>query len=331
MNPQFLQIVMMGIVALAVGGLTIFVLQRFMSDKASRSKRMNRIVNEKDVQKANLQKLHKDKRRKQVQAMLREVEEETRRRKKGQRPSLKKMLRQAGLKVSTIQYYLFALASGVVLGLVTLVLSRSPFVGLGGLLVGGLGIPYWLLNYLRKRRELAFLTLLPETIDAMVRSLKAGLPLNEALKLVAKEMPDPIGVEFREVVEGQKLGIPLDQGFQRMYERMPLPEVNFLSIVIGIQQQAGGNLSEVLNNLAKVLRDRKGMRLKVKALSQEAKAGAAIIGSLPILLLAAISVLNPEYIQPLFSTITGKFMLVGAVVWMSTGIIVMYKMINFKV
>ena len=331
MNPQFLQIIMMGVVALAVGGLTIFVLQRFMSDKASRSKRMNRIVNEKEAHKANLQKLHKDKRRKQVQAMLREVEEETRRRKKGQRPSLKKMLRQAGLKVSTIQYYLFALGSGLVLGLITLVLSRNPFVGLGGLLVGGLGIPYWLLNYLRKRRELAFLTLLPETIDAMVRSLKAGLPLNEALKLVAKEMPDPIGVEFREVVEGQKLGIPLDQGFQRMYERMPLPEVNFLSIVIGIQQQAGGNLSEVLNNLAKVLRDRKGMRLKVKALSQEAKAGAAIIGSLPILLLAAISVLNPEYIQPLFNTITGKFMLVGAVVWMSTGIIVMYKMINFKV
>ena len=331
MNPQFLQIVMMGVIALAVGGLTIFVLQRFMSDKASRSKRMNRIVNEKEVQKANLQKLHKDKRRKQVQAMLREVEEETRRRKKGQRPSLKKMLRQAGLKVSTTQYYLFALGSGVILGLVTLVLSRNPFVGFGGLLVGGLGIPYWLLNFLRKRRELAFLTLLPETIDAMVRSLKAGLPLNEALKLVAKEMPDPIGVEFREVVEGQKLGIPLDQGFQRMYERMPLPEVNFLSIVIGIQQQAGGNLSEVLNNLAKVLRDRKGMRLKVKALSQEAKAGAAIIGSLPILLLAAISVLNPEYIQPLFNTITGKFMLVGAVVWMSTGIIVMYKMINFKV
>ncbi|WP_038035085.1 type II secretion system F family protein [Thermopetrobacter sp. TC1] len=331
MNPQFLQIVMMGVIALVVGGLTIFILQRFMSDKASRSRRMNRIVNEKEVQKANLQKLHKDKRRKQVQAMLREVEEETRRRKKGQRPSLKKMLRQAGLKVSPVQYYLFALGSGVILGLVTLVLSRNPFVGLGGLLVGGLGVPYWLLKFLRKRRELAFLTLLPETIDAMVRSIKAGLPLNEALKLVAKEMPDPIGVEFREVVEGQRLGIPLDQGFQRMYDRMPLPEVNFLSIVIGIQQQSGGNLSEVLNNLAKVLRDRKGMRLKVKALSQEAKAGASIIGALPVLLLAAISVLNPEYIQPLFNTITGKFMLVGAVVWMSTGIIVMYKMINFKV
>ncbi len=331
MNPQLLHLAIMGIIAVVVGGLTIFVLRLFVSDKASRSRRMGRIVNQKEVQRARLQKSHKDKRRKQLQAMLREVEEETRRRRKGQRPSLKRMLRQAGLRVSPVQYYLFGLGSGIVFGLITLVLSGNPFVGLGGLLVGGLGIPYWLLNFLRKRREMAFLKLLPETIDAMVRSIKAGLPLNEAMKLVAKEMPDPIGEEFREVVEGQKIGIPMDQSFQRMYERMPLPEVNFLAIVIGIQQQSGGNLSEVLSNLAKVLRDRKAMRLKVKALSQEAKAGAAIIGSLPILLLSAISVLNPEYIQPLFSTITGKFMLIAAVVWMTTGVIVMYKMINFKV
>ncbi len=331
MNPHLVQLIITGVVALVIGGLTIIILQLFISDKAARSRRMNRIITQKEAQKASLQKMHKDKRRKQVQAMLREIEEETRRRKKGQRPSLKRMLRQAGLKVSNTQYYLFALGSGVVLGLLTYVLSGNPIVGLGGLLVGSLGVPYWLLKYLRNRRELAFLGLLPETIDAMVRALKAGLPLNEALKLVAKEMPDPVGTEFQEVVEGQKLGIPLDQSFQRMYERMPLPEVNFLAIVIGIQQQSGGNLSEVLSNLAKVLRDRKAMRLKVKALSQEAKASAAIIGSLPIILLAAMSVLNPEYIQPLFETVLGKFMLIGSALWMATGVIIMYKMINFKI
>ena len=330
MNPQLLQLVIVGGVALAVGGLTVFGLRSFISEKASRSKRMNQIINQKG-RNASLHKERRDKRRKQVQEMLREVEEEARRRKKGQRPSLKRLLRQAGLNTSVHQYYFFALVLGVVLGLVTLVLTRNMYVATGGVLIGGLGIPYWLLLFLRKRRELAFLSMLPETIDAMVRSIKAGLPLNEALKLVAKEMPDPVGVEFREVVEGQKIGIPLDQGFQRMYERMPLPEVNFLSIVIGIQQKAGGNLSEVLSNLSKVLRDRKAMRQKVKALSQEAKVGAMIIGSLPIILLLIISVLNPEYISPLFEHTIGKLMLIFAAGWMGLGILVMYKMINFKI
>ncbi len=132
----------------------------------------------------------------------------------------------------------------------------------------------------------------------MVRGLKAGLPLSDAMKVIAAESPAPVGPEFLEVVEGQRVGIAIDQGIERMFERMPLAEVNFLGIVIAIQSKTGGNLAEALGNLSKVLRDRKRMKQKIAAVSQEAKASAMIIGSLPFFICGALSVLNPEYLDP---------------------------------
>ena len=187
---------------------------------------------------------------------------------------------------------------------------RGMFRCLGGV-VGLFGFPRWFLNFLRKRRQNVFITDFADAIDVMVRGLKAGLPVSDAMKVIAAESGPPVGPEFMEVVEGQRVGITIDQGIERMFERMPLSEVNFLGIVMAIQAKTGGNLSEALSNLSKVLRDRKKMKAKIRAVSQEAKSSAAIIGALPFVIMGALTVLNPEYLNPLFNTSAGNIMLAG--------------------
>ena len=133
------------------------------------------------------------------------------------------------------------------------------------------------------------------------------------------------------LTEGLRIGLTLEQALERMHERMPLQEVSFFGIVLLIQQKTGGNLAEALGNLAGVLRSRKLMEGKIKALSSEAKASAYIIGSLPFLVMGAVKVASPDYLDPLFTTPTGNFILIGAGMWMGIGIMVMKKMTQIKV
>ena len=175
-----------------------------------------------------------------------------------------------------------------------------------------------------------FLSQLANAIDVIVRGVKSGLPLNECLQVIARESPEPLASEFRDVVEQQRLGVPLGEGLERMSERLPLPEVRFLTIVIGIQQQAGGNLSEALSNLSGVLRDRQMLAMKVKALSAEAKASAMVLASLPPGVMIMVYISTPDYIMPLFTTMPGRFLVAVGAVWMLTGVLIMRKMINFK-
>jgi tight adherence protein B len=170
---------------------------------------------------------------------------------------------------------------------------------------------------------------LPDAVDIIVRGIKAGLPLFDSIKVVAVDAPEPVKSEFAAIVETQAIGMPLGDACARLYERMPVPEANFFGIVISIQQKAGGNLSEALGNLSKVLRDRKKMKAKIKAMSMEAKASAAIIGSMPPVIMMAVYALNPEYISLLWTTPMGRLMLAGSAIWMTIGILVMKKMINF--
>ena len=164
----------------------------------------------------------------------------------------------------------------------------------------------------------------------IVRGVKSGLPVNDCLKLIATESPEPIRSEFQGIVEGQRVGVTLEQGLEKIYERMPLPEVNFFQIVLAIQQKTGGNLSEALSNLSKVLRERKKMRAKIQAMSQEAKASAGIIGSLPPGVMLMIYFVSPEYMNVLFTTTAGNIIIVAGLLWMSIGVLVMKKMIDFK-
>jgi tight adherence protein B len=194
----------------------------------------------------------------------------------------------------------------------------------------GFGLPRWTLSFLTARRRKKFTSEFANAIDVIVRSVKSGLPTNEALRIVARESPNPVGGEFTRLVEGLKVGVSLDMGLKRMFDSMPTPEVGFFSIVMTIQSRSGGNLSEALGNLAAVLRDRKRLEGKIRAMSSEAKASSMIIGSLPPGVMLLVYLTTPEYIKLLFTEKMGNLMLAGCAVWMSIGIFVMRKMINFK-
>ena len=192
-------------------------------------------------------------------------------------------------------------------------------------------MPRWFLLSAAKRRQKIFLEDLADAVDVMVRGLKAGLPLSDAMRVIATESGPPLGPEFMEVVEGQRLGVTIDQGLERTFDRVPLPEVSFLGIVISIQSKSGGNLSEALANLSRVLRERKKLKGKIRAMSQEARSSAAIIGSLPFFMVGALLFMSPGFLDPLLYSSTGHMVLAAAGVWMLVGILVMRSMINFDI
>jgi tight adherence protein B len=210
--------------------------------------------------------------------------------------------------------------------------AGAPMLVLPGvLLAGALGLPRWFVSFRRTRRVKAFLNEFPNALDIIVRAVKSGLPLNDAVRLIANESPEPVKMEFRRIVDSQQMGISIPDATLRMPETMPCTEASFFGIVIQIQSQAGGNLSEALGNLSRVLRDRKKMKAKVQALSMEAKASAAIIGALPFIVAFLVYLSSPDYLMPLFNTSVGNLILGCAAVWMSIGILVMRKMMNFEV
>ena len=265
-------------------------------------------------------------RREQVESTLKDLEA---RRAQEKSAPLSVRLSQAGLDWTTQKFWI---VSAVVAGVffAAALFAGGGLIGAAGLaFAGGFGLPRWALGFLKKRREAKFLAALPDAVDVIVRGIKAGLPLFESIKVVAADAPEPLRSEFLTIIETQAIGMPLGEACARLYERMPLPEANFFGIVVSIQQKSGGNLSEALGNLSKVLRDRKKMKEKIQAMSMEAKASAGIIGSLPPIVMFLVYLTTPQYISVLWTHPTGQLMLVGCVVWMSIGILVMKKMINF--
>jgi tight adherence protein B len=265
-------------------------------------------------------------RREQVETSLKDLET---RRQKENRISLGTRITQAGLNWSTQK---FMVVSGVLAALcfaMAMLFGGGLLAAIGMAFAAGFGLPRWVLSFLKKRREQNFLKALPDAVDVIVRGIKAGLPLFESIKVVAADAPEPLRSEFLAIIETQAIGMPLGDACARLFERMPVPEANFFGIVISIQQKSGGNLSEALGNLSKVLRDRKKMAEKIQAMSMEAKASAGIIGSLPPIVMLLVYLSTPDYISLLWTNPTGQLMLVGCVIWMSIGIFVMKKMINF--
>ncbi|MDN5926862.1 MAG: type II secretion system F family protein [Hyphomicrobiales bacterium] len=272
------------------------------------------------------------KRRRSIQDSLKELDEKQKLKDQNvKKPPLKVQIRQAGLHISMERFYLYSALCGLLLTAVVFFSGASVYVIPGALLAGALGIPRWLVMFMRARRVKAFLNEFPNALDVIVRAVKSGLPLNDAVRLIASEAQEPVRTEFRRIVESQQMGLSIPEAAMRLPETMPCPEAGFFGIVIQIQSQAGGNLSEALGNLSRVLRDRKKMKAKVQALSMEAKASAAIIGSLPIIVAGLVYISSPSYIMPLFVTSTGHLLLGIAAVWMSMGIFVMKKMMNFEV
>jgi tight adherence protein B len=269
-----------------------------------------------------------DKRRKQVQDTLKDLEAKQKAQKK--RIPLRTRIERAGLDIEPRMFYIASGVTGLLAFLLLLVAGMSGFVSLLGAFAAAFGVPRWFLSYLVKRRQKAFTEEFANSIDVIVRGVKSGLPVNDCLKLIAAESPEPVRSEFQGLVEAQRVGVTLEQGLEKIYERMPLPEVNFFMIVLAIQQKTGGNLSEALGNLSKVLRERKKMRGKIQAMSQEAKASAGIIGSLPPAVMLLIYFSSPGYMTVLFTTTAGNIIIVGSLMWMTIGVLIMKKMIDFK-
>jgi tight adherence protein B len=311
--------------ATAIGGVAwVFIYPLLSGEKQAENRRAS-VAKPEPAAKRQAERTQRS-RREQVEGTLKDLEA---RRQKETKVPLSVRLTQAGLNWSTQKFMVMSAVLGAVF------FALAMFVG-GGLLgaaglafAGGFGLPRWALGFLKKRREKAFLKALPDAVDVIVRGIKAGLPLFESLKVVAADSPEPLRSEFLAIIETQAIGMPLGDACARLFDRMPVPEANFFGIVISIQQKSGGNLSEALGNLSKVLRDRKKMAEKIQAMSMEAKASAGIIGALPPIVMLLVYLTTPQYISLLWTDPTGQLMLVACVVWMSIGIMVMKKMINF--
>ncbi len=263
--------------------------------------------------------------RKQIAENVRDLE------KKSRRPGadLQTRIEQAGMSLTRQQFIIIFAAVAVVLGGLAYFKSGSLLFAVLVLVMAGVGLPNLTLSRLRGRRIRKFVDLFPNALDIIVRGVKAGLPLGDTLRIVANESPEPLRSEFRKIIESQAVGVPLPEAVEKMAQRVPASETNFFSIVIGIQNKAGGNLSEAIGNLSRTLRERKKMKGKIGAMAMEAKASAAIIGAVPFVVTGLLYLSSPKYISLLWSTQHGKIVAAIAILWMSIGAAMMKKMINF--
>jgi tight adherence protein B len=311
--------ILAGLVAVAIGGLALV----FTSGDSQADKR-----------KAALQKgggktkdvgLEKIARKKQIADSLKELENKSGRK----RANLDTRLQQAGLSISRRQYMIFSALGGLAVSLLVYMATHSPYIAAPAAIIGVFGLPGFVLGRLRKRRISKFINEFPNSIDIIVRGVKAGLPLGDCMRIIANEASEPVRGEFRMIVETQAMGLSLGEAVDRVAQRVPITEANFFAIVINIQSKAGGNLSEALGNLSRVLRERKKMKGKIGAMSMEAKASAAIIGAVPFVVVGLLYMSSPAYVSLLWTTTHGKIISCIALCWMGIGIAMMKKMITF--
>jgi len=327
-SPELVQLSAIVLAALAVGGIVYTVLMPYLGDERKVSKRVSNVAQGQNRIRTRVgapQPLQM--RRKQVQDTIRDIESKQKAKK---RISLRTKLMRAGLSIKPRVYYILCAVTGLVGGFVMLLSGFSLLLSLLAAFVFAFGVPRWFLSRRIKSRQAKFLTEFANAIDIIVRGIKSGLPLGDCMQVIASESPEPVRSEFVDLVEQQKVGVPLQRAFERMHDRMPLQEVSFFAIVVAIQSQTGGNLAEALGNLSQVLRDRYRMQAKVKSFSAEAKASAMIIGALPPMVMGVVYITSPDYISLLWTDQLGKVMLAAGATWMLLGILVMRKMINFE-
>jgi tight adherence protein B len=312
------------LVAVAIGGVAWVFLYPVLSGERKAEQRKETVVRTAVAAPIRVGRNQQKSRREQVEGTLKELEQRN-----SKSVPLAIKIAQAGLTWSKQRFFITGGILGLAAFLLGLMLDGGPFAALGLAFAAGIGFPLWLLKFLKKRREAKFLASFPDGVDIIVRGIKAGLPLLDSLRIITTDAPEPLKSEFRAIVETQTIGIPIGDACGKLYERIPVPEANFFGIVIGIQQKAGGNLSEALGNLSRVLRDRKKMKAKIQAMSMEAKASAMIIGCLPVAVAGLVYITSPDYIELLWTHPTGRIMIACCAVWMLIGIFVMRKMINF--
>ena len=250
-------------------------------------------------------------------------------------PNIGKMrlrLERSGLRLNAGDYFLICVGLGLVAGLlIWLVLGLGIMLAIPSAVAIGLGVPHLVVGRRIARRTRQFTTLLPEALDLIVRGIRSGLPASEAINTIGTEIQEPVGSEFRSVSDQVKIGVNLDEALWAIAKRLQIPEFNFLVISLAIQQETGGNLAEILEKLSEMVRRREQMKLKVKAMSSEARASAMIIGSLPFIMAGVISFVNPDYMDKLFTDPRGWAMMAAGLTSLTIGLGVMAKMVRFEI
>jgi tight adherence protein B len=318
-------LVFIGLMMLAASGVFYVFVYPHISGQVAAEKRQAQFKQGKTTKRTNERVVDQNKRRQQILESVRDIEGANKKKKN----TLANKLVQAGLSMDVRKFTIFSAALGVFVAFATFVMNQNPLVALGAGVVAALGLPRWILGFLIKRRLSKFLQEFPVAIEIIIRGVKAGLPLGQCLQVIASEASEPVRSEFRRIVESQSIGLSVGESIERLPESMQVAEASFFSIVVNLQQKTGGNLAESLQNLARVLRDRRKMRLKVAALSSEAKASAWIIASLPFAVSGLVYMTAPDYIGLLFYTQTGHIVMGVSACWMAIGVFIMKRMINF--
>ncbi len=329
MSP--LMLFAIGVLAmLSAGGLTYAFLFDRIQKEDTTARRIGMIQGTGRIESPREAAADPARRRKSIQDTLKEVEQrEKAKSKHSKSPPLTLRMQQAGLHWSRRTFIIISIVVGMVCSFVAVLFGAPIYIAAAVGVAGLLGLPRWIVNFLRKRRMNKFVDEFANAMDVIVRGVKAGLPLNDCVKIIANEAAEPVKSEFRLISETQALGLTLGDAVGKLPERVPVPETNFFAIVVAIQQRAGGNLAEALNNLSRVLRERRKMKGKISAMSMEAKASAAIIGALPVVVMGLVYLTSPSYMMLLFTEPLGHVILGCSAVWMFMGIMVMRKMINF--
>ncbi|MBA3676786.1 MAG: type II secretion system F family protein [Sphingosinicella sp.] len=244
---------------------------------------------------------------------------------------LRKRLERTGRTWTLAQYLMVSMGLAIVIMILFTLRGAPMFLSLFVGLFIGIGLPHFIVGKMIKRRVAKFTAKFPDAIELMVRGLRSGLPISETLGIVANELPGPVGVEFRGVSDKMKIGRTMEVALQETADRLGTPEFQFFVITLAIQRETGGNLAETLSNLADVLRKRAAMKLKIRAMSSESKASAMILGGLPFVVFGIISFINPEYMGGFFSDPRLIATGLGGMLWMSIGVFVMAKMVNFEI
>ena len=322
------QIAMFALVALSIGGILVAAMLPMLTSDSREKKRLEMVAAGRSSGERSASN-EESRRKKNVESTLKDIEAQQKNKRRGS-ATLPQRIRQAGLEWSMNTYWTICAVVGVIAIGVNLTAGGMPVLyALAFGFASALLLPFAFVNLKRGQRFKAFSNEFPNALDVIVRGVKAGLPLIDCLKVIAQEAQEPVCSEFREIIEDQTLGLPMDEAVMRLQDRMPISEARFFAIVIAIQSRTGGSLSEALGNLSHVLRERKKMQGKIKAMSSEAKASAGIIGALPIIVALLVYLTTPDYIMLLFTTEMGNNALYASGIWMMMGVMMMRKMINF--
>ncbi|MEO1493612.1 MAG: type II secretion system F family protein [Pseudomonadota bacterium] len=317
------------LVLLATGGLCWAIFAPALSHRAAAVQRLELLAGFEQATTGGPTTMAESRRKQSIEKALSEMADRERAKQRA-KMTLKMRLSQAGLDWTPFSFYMRAVGIGLGIFVVALGLMNMPIyaafpVAIGGGLIG----TNFLIRQKCNQRMRKFLEEFPNAIDVVTRGVKTGLPLGDCLRAIANEGQEPVRTEFQHIVEDLSVGLPMPQALLRFTHRVPIMEANFFAVVVAIQGQLGGNLSEALGNLSRVLRERKMMKEKIKAFSSEATASGAIIASMPVVVSGVLSITSPDYIALMFSETLGNFVLVFCVFWMITGVIVMRNMIRF--